>query len=531
MIMFGGRKFKAFIGAVTAAVTLGAMLGGCGVIQDNKAPGRSIPESTLAAPDTEYTGKVQKVAIYFLNKSGTLTAEVRTVVIGQDTNPATVAIQELLKGPSNGETLAGVAPAGMNLESIEYSRDVVNVYLSYGGPAMDAKSRYTLELAIADTVTDVLGASYISVFYNGIHSGFYPGIPYGPLEKQTGAVDDLWNAASAKYSDTPAVPGEEEPGAAEPSPSPSPSVTPTPLPGEELSPSPTLAPKVKTISTVLYFVSSDGGFLLPEVREVKYTDGDYLSSIIAELAKGPQNAPAMESPVKGDLVLDSSSLEKMGDGTYKLTLDFNSKPEKESSVALGTLLPYASIVYSITGLIPDISSIQMYAAGKKISAGGFVKNDFKRSDYKGYIGSSAPIYFADKGSDLLLQVSRSMEQGQIWSARERVLELIKGPLPGDGGDAWPVMPESIIYDDVKSVTVYSDTAYVDLSQHFADSCKGLSSKSEMLLVYAIVNTVTSMDGINKVQFLVEGKQVQTLSGSLCLTDPFLRNYGIVKQTS
>jgi spore germination protein GerM len=53
----------------------------------------------------------------------------------------------------------------------------------------------------------------------------------------------------------------------------------------------------------------------------------------------------------------------------------------------------------------------------------------------------------------------------------------------------------------------------------------------MLLVYAIVNTVTAMDGINKAQFLVEGAQTDTLGGHLCISDPFLRNYGIIKNGS
>jgi hypothetical protein len=38
-----------------------------------------------------------------------------------------------------------------------------------------------------------------------------------------------------------------------------------------------------------------------------------------------------------------------------------------------------------------------------------------------------------------------------------------------------------------------------------------------------------MDGINKVQFLVEGKQADTLAGVICISDPFLKNYGIIKQ--
>lgn len=122
-----------------------------------------------------------------------------------------------------------------------------------------------------------------------------------------------------------------------------------------------------------------------------------------------------------------------------------------------------------------------------------------------------------------------MEQGKIWSAKERVLELIKGPLSGEGDNASPVIPVGISDKDILSVNVYSDTAYVNLSKNFISSCAGLSSKKEMLLVYAIVNTITAMDGISKVQFLVEGQQANTLAGTICLTDPFLKNYGLIKE--
>ena len=45
---------------------------------------------------------------------------------------------------------------------------------------------------------------------------------------------------------------------------------------------------------------------------------------------------------------------------------------------------------------------------------------------------------------------------------------------------------------------------------FKDACAGLSAKNEMRLVFSIVNTITAIDGINKVQFLVEGQQTMEL---------------------
>ena len=75
---------------------------------------------------------------------------------------------------------------------------------------------------------------------------------------------------------------------------------------------------------------------------------------------------------------------------------------------------------------------------------------------------------------------------------------------------------------VLSVNVYNDTAYVNLSEDFKNACQGISSKAEMLLVYAIVNTVTAMDGINRITSynVCYTKLLRVLSASSRLNLPF-----------
>ena len=458
------------------------------------------------------SGRVEKAALYFYNStSKTLTAEIRNLVITQDTNPAEVAADALLKGPLDNKDLNNVAPEGMQLDYIEFSRDLANVYLLYDGEAMLQRDQFIMESALANTIADILGATYISFFYNGVQSGF-AGFPCDPRQKQTGNIEDAYLQASGKYLVEVPVLG--------------PVLTP-----DETEPAEPEVPQVQSseLLTVLYFISSDGGYILPEVKSVTYTDGAYVETIIEELKKDPQNKSEMQSPLASDLeLIDTPEFTVMADGGYHLTLNFSKPPtqfaytdEKE------TALSYAALVYTITGFIPAVESIDIYVAGREMNA---ALSSIIRRNYLGYIGSSATLYLADKESELLLKLSRSMEQGKIWNVEARLLELMKGPLSGDGDNVWPVMPTGAAEDDILSVDIYSDTAYVNLSQHFKDACANLSSKDEMLLVYAMVNTITAMDGISKVQFLIEGKQTDTLSGNLCLLDPLLRNYGIIKQS-
>jgi spore germination protein GerM len=502
---------------VAAALAACVLLGGCGVIRENREAGAIVSTSALDMSANEGTGRVLTSAVYFYNgTSKTLTAEPRNLVIETDANPAEAAVEALLEGPYASSGLTGVAPEGMTLESVEFSRGVANVYLRYGGDPMPSKDQYILEQAIANTVTDILGASYIRVFFNGLQTGLN-GAPSAPLKKQTGSVEDAWTQAEAKSAVARLVlTGDAAP--AEPETTPQISAAPA-GPAE---------PFTMDMQAVMYYLSADGGYLLPEVHTVQFTQGQCVQALIAELKKTPNNAALMQSPLSEDVKLLDAALTLQADGTWALSLNFSGRMYLDAEAAAPAC---AAVIYTVTGFIPNVKTVEILAAGKPITGAGEALSaggGAARSDFNGYIGSSALLYFDDRNSDMLLEVSRSMEQGKTWSARARVLELLNGPLKGDGDDVLPVMPPGVKAEDIRSVDVYGDTAYVDLSQHFKDACAGMSAKSEMLLVYAIVNTITAMDGIGKVQFLVEGAQTQQLAGTLCLADPFLKNYGIIK---
>lgn len=505
------------------------LLTGCGVIQDSRGVGREVPVSTLDLSAIDEMVSTKKAAVYFLNsESPTLMADVRLLNVQQDKNPAEAAVQALLTGPSN-ESMKAVAPEGTSLDFIEFSNGVANIYLKYGGQPMAADQKYTLELAIANTVTDVLGATSVNVFYNGLREGFQ-GYPYAPLKKQTVTVDEAFANAKAKY--VPADTADTENNTAgSPSPSPLPDMMNTESVPEE--------PKPYDINTVLYFISASGDYILPEVRLITYMvtgTGDntasYVSAIIDELKKGPKNTGTMKSPLlSGAALIGTPVVVGNDDSTVDIELHLSSMPSDSAYTGSKEMqLSFAALVYSITGFVPGAKGIRFFAGNTPIQAISGSQSA-KRSNFYGYVGSSAPLYFQYANSGLLLEVSRSMEQGKIWSPLERVRALMRGPQTGDGSNVTTIQYTGMTENDILSVNVAGDTAYVNLSEAFKEACNGLSAKNEMLLVYAIVNTVTAMDGINKVQFLVEDEQTESLAGHLCISDPFLRNYGIIKNNS
>lgn len=89
-----------------------------------------------------------------------------------------------------------------------------------------------------------------------------------------------------------------------------------------------------------------------------------------------------------------------------------------------------------------------------------------------------------------------------------------------------IFPEGTV---VKSVTIKDHTAYVDFNDKIVKNNTG-GSTSEMLMVVSVVNTLTEFTDIHKVQIMVEGKKVETLSGHVDVSVPLSRSEQIIKKS-
>ena len=74
------------------------------------------------------------------------------------------------------------------------------------------------------------------------------------------------------------------------------------------------------------------------------------------------------------------------------------------------------------------------------------------------------------------------------------------------------------------------TAYVDLSNDFlSDFDPGI--QTETLAIYSIVNSITvNIPSVKRVQFLIQGQEVETLDGHADLTAAFTPDLARVKST-
>jgi germination protein M len=137
---------------------------------------------------------------------------------------------------------------------------------------------------------------------------------------------------------------------------------------------------------------------------------------------------------------------------------------------------------------------------------------------------NAVLYFSDTNAMYLVPENRQIEnkKSKELLAQAIVAELIKGP---QNKDLFRTIPPEA---KVLSVKIDKDTARVDFSEEIS-SKHGGGSTGESMTIYSIVNSLTELDGIKKVQLLIAGKPAETLAGHLDISQPLERNQDLLQK--
>ncbi|MEG1604845.1 MAG: GerMN domain-containing protein, partial [Clostridia bacterium] len=135
-------------------------------------------------------------------------------------------------------------------------------------------------------------------------------------------------------------------------------------------------------------------------------------------------------------------------------------------------------------------------------------------------------YFSDQ-DDALVAVKRAVAPQQATSPRALLEQLIAGPFVFDGG-ALPVFPDGATSADILGLRIENRAVLINISSNLYRLCQQFSPAQERKFVYAIVNTLVNLDGVDRVRFYVGGQVVETLGQSICLKGELLANPGLVK---
>ncbi len=272
----------------------------------------------------------------------------------------------------------------------------------------------------------------------------------------------------------------------------------------------------------LYFLNPSGTSLALENRRISYYDeSDLLLSVIKELVKGPENNQNMR------VISRHASINSVADdGEGNVIADFSEEFLKggKASVVLG-VYAVAKTISSMDG----INSVKVTINGEDfVAEDGTVIGYLTADDINLAIDTDTSetrtitLYFTDIATQKLATEQRTVKITDQQPLEQYIIaELIKG--------TENVNHRAVLSSDTTliSVNVTNNIGFVNFGRNFLEK-NGSTPQEREQTIFAIVNSMTELDSINRVQFLIEGKKTDTF-GDIDISHPIGRNSNIIEQ--
>ena len=276
----------------------------------------------------------------------------------------------------------------------------------------------------------------------------------------------------------------------------------------------------KVIKIALYFPTEDNSALKKEEREVQVVDGAILKSCVLALMEGPKTEGLGKAIPEGTKLLGISMKDKVA------TVDFSK--EFLQTNGIGEVTSRFSVINTLTE-IEGVEKVRLHIDGEEmIGASGLplgamapaqLDKDGKPST-EGI--KTITLYFSDSEAMYVVAERRQILPAKDESIEKAVLiELMKGPETNGLRGAIPNGTKLL------SIGTQNGLCTVDLSSEFVDNSPG-GTASERMTLSSVVNTLTELDGIDKVQFLIDGQKREVYTHAV-FNEPFERDETIIKK--
>lgn len=270
----------------------------------------------------------------------------------------------------------------------------------------------------------------------------------------------------------------------------------------------------------LYYSDNDQTGLVTVIYQPENTSGiEAVREVINrmnETSTEPNTVTAKPEQVEiNDLYLDDKIL----------TIDFNLNYEDMGTVA--ELLCRSAIVLTVCQ-IEDVDCVNFTIEGQPLCnsqnepIGNMTEADFidhGKSDINSFTKTDIVLYFADSMGRTLVPVNCEGVCNQNTSVEKMIVEsLVKGP---KSGNYTRTLPSNI---RVLSVITREGICYVNFDTGFLNEIPEVSAEIE---IYSIVNSLSELSYINKVQISVNGSTNKKLRDEISLEFAFSRNLDVV----
>lgn len=272
------------------------------------------------------------------------------------------------------------------------------------------------------------------------------------------------------------------------------------------------------IDASLYFFDDKKTSIVEEVRDIKYSHtGELPSKILDEVIKGPVDKKCV-SPINKDVKILHM---KNDDG--QLNVDFSR--EFLSGDSSQDILATYAVVKSLCSAA-NVKQVKVTVENKDITApDGNVIDYLSSSDINISRGDDSSgivvLYFPSKTTQKLVTEVRNISSEDKKTKEQYIVnEIIKGPQNKE--------LQAVVAPDTNLISAETKdgVCYVNFKSNFIDKNSGAKEK---LAVYSIVNSLTELENVRQVQFLIDGKKVDNF-GQTFIGDLFYRNEDLIEGT-
>lgn len=256
----------------------------------------------------------------------------------------------------------------------------------------------------------------------------------------------------------------------------------------------------------------------PEGATTEELLGEFLECL-RESSGDPEDKPAIPDSVGlMDYTLENGQLALHFDGAY---LDMNPLYEILCRSAIVRTLCQIPEVENVSFLIEDTPLMD----SNEVPIGSLNEESFVENagnEINTYTKTTLLLYFANETGDRLVGERVEVRYSSNMSVEKLVVErLIKGPITKN---AYPAIPAET---KIVSVSTKDGICYVNLDEGFLGQGYDVL---EQIPVYSIVNSLTEIPGISKVQILINGETNITYQESIRFDTIFERNLDLIEET-
>ena len=270
----------------------------------------------------------------------------------------------------------------------------------------------------------------------------------------------------------------------------------------------------------VYFLNKTKDGLTSEKRQTDKEGQALYRELLQQLIDGPKDTENHKRAINENTKI----LSVLTDDNNTTTVNFSK--EFESANSSQTLLAAYTVAKTLTQL-SDTQQVVVQVEGKEIrNNSGEPEGPIANEDIVVGTGAgeerelSVVLYFYNQDASYLEKETRRVSASSNETLEKYVVEeLVAGPKDSK--------LSATLNKDSKLVSIQTKDGicFVNFTGDFVSQNTG-SSAQETGAIYSIVNSLTELDEVNRVQFLIDGKKTDSF-GSFAFNEPFERDESLI----